>query len=443
MTRCLFVLAIVGFCAQPAVAQGLRDKINDLFIFGAGEDPLFLGGTAGSANANILAHQDHFIPSANESNGTLISFLQNAIAANVSNIPLGATSSGFTFRLVGGQLEATSTSPGPIFAERAQTLGRGRVLVAANVSAFSFKSLRGVQMDNLRLNFTHVNADFTGCDAQFGDDCTKVGVPQLENDVIELALDMDMQVTAVSFLLTFGLLDRVDIGVGIPVLFNSLRGTSVAQVVPFGGPTAAHFFGGTETSPELSASQFAEGSASGIGDIAARVKINLSESGTTGFAVLADARFATGSTSDFLGAGDAALRAMGIVSSTFGNFSPHANVGYFYRSGDLQNDAVLATVGFDHLLGSWVTLAVDFISALQVGESKLAISDDLVIVAPFRRVIDATTIPNVRDDILNGSLGFKFVTQAGLTIVTNSIWPLNSGGVRPNVMWTAGLEYNF
>lgn len=443
MTRCLFALAIVGFCAQPVFAQGLRDKINDLFIFGPGQDPLFLGGTAGSGDVNVQAHQDHFIPSANESNGTLISFLQNAIATNVSNIPLGATSSGFTFRLVGGQLQATSTSPGPIFAERAQTLGRGRVLVAANVSAFSFKSLRGVEMDNLRLNFTHVNADFAGCDAQFGDDCTKVGVPQLENDVIELALDLDMQVTAVSFLLTFGIHDRVDIGVGIPVLFNSFRGTSVAQVVPFGGPTASHFFGGTETNPELSASQFAEGSASGIGDIAARVKINLSESGNTGFAVLADARFATGSTSDFLGAGDAALRAMGIVSSTFGNFSPHANVGYFYRNGDLQNDVVLATVGFDHLLASWVTLAVDFISELQVGESKLLIPDELVIEAPFRRVIEATTIPVARDDILNGSFGFKFITQAGLTIVTNSIWPFNSGGVRPDVMWTAGLEYNF
>ena len=49
----------------------------------------------------------------------------------------------------------------------------------------------------------------------------------------------------------------------------------------------------------------------------------------------------------------------------------------------------------------------------------------------------------MRDDIVNASVGFKFVTSAGLTIVTNSIWPLNNGGLRPDVMWTAGLEYSF
>src|SRR2546422_4083687 len=44
-------------------AQGLRDKISELFIFTAGQDPLFLGGTAGSDSATAL-HADHFIPSA-------------------------------------------------------------------------------------------------------------------------------------------------------------------------------------------------------------------------------------------------------------------------------------------------------------------------------------------------------------------------------------------
>jgi hypothetical protein len=35
------------------------------------------------------------------------------------------------------------------------------------------------------------------------------------------------------------------------------------------------------------------------------------------------------------------------------------------------------------------------------------------------------------------------MTGSGITIVANSIWPLNRGGLRPNVLWTAGLEYSF
>ena len=41
------------------------------------------------------------------------------------------------------------------------------------------------------------------------------------------------------------------------------------------------------------------------------------------------------------------------------------------------------------------------------------------------------------------SLGFKFLTSAGVSIITNVIWPLNRAELRPNVVWTAALEYGF
>jgi hypothetical protein len=66
-----------------------------------------------------------------------------------------------------------------------------------------------------------------------------------------------------------------------------------------------------------------------------------------------------------------------------------------------------------------------------------------VIQAPFRRIVQPTTIPNTRDDLVNASLGFKFLTSAGLSIITNAIWPLNRDGLRPDVVWTAALEYGF
>lgn len=444
MSRWLWSLVGLTLTATALDAQGLRDKIAELFIFAAGQDPLFLGGTADPNNpAAIQLHANHFVPAAVAENGTLISFIGTAISQNVASLPVSATSGGSTFRFEGGVPVRTSVSPGPIFAERAQTLGRGRVFVGANVNRLHFATLRGVRLTDIQMNFTHQNVDSPQCDSIAGTDCAPYGVPTLENDVIALRLALDLDMTVTSFFVSFGLLDRVDIGVVLPIVSTSLRGTSDVQVRPFGGTTAAHFFGGTPDNPQLATTRFVEGSATGVGDIAARVKVNVTQSDRTSFAVLADARFPTGSEDDFLGSGHLAARGLGILSARFGAFSPHANVGVLFRSGDLQNNAVLATVGFDHLMAPWATLAVDLVSELQVGESELQLPGTVSYDVPFRRTVAPTNIPTARDDQINASFGFQFTTSTGITLVANTLWPLNRGGLRPNLLWTAGLEYNF
>src|SRR5947209_14166112 len=149
MRRCWSCLVGLTLAAASLQAQGLRDKISELFIFAAGQDPLFLGGTAGSDSATAL-HADHFVPAAVADNGTLISFIGTAISQNVANIPVSATSGGSTFHFEGGAPVRTSVSPGPVFAERAQTLGRGRVFVGANVNRQHFETLRGVSLNDIQ-----------------------------------------------------------------------------------------------------------------------------------------------------------------------------------------------------------------------------------------------------------------------------------------------------
>jgi hypothetical protein len=431
------VCCVLGFAlASTAVAaQGLRDKISELFVFAPGQQPLFLGGTG--------VHENHFITSASSQNGILISFISNAISGNVAGIPVSATSGGSTFRFEGGAPVRTSISPGPVFAERAQTLGRGRVFVGANVNHLHFETLRGVSLSDLRLNFIHQNVDSPACDSIEGRDCAPFGVPRLENDVIALRLGLDIDMTVTSFFLSFGLLDRVDIGVALPIVSTSLVGTSDAQIISFAESTAAHFFGGTPSNPQLSTSRSVAGSATGVGDIAVRVKINVTQSERTSFAILADARFPTGSAEDLLGSGHVAARGLGILSARFGPFSPHANIGFLVRNTDSLNNAVLATVGFDHVMAPWATLAVDLVSELQAGESKVQLPGLVTYDVPFRRTVEPTNIPNRRDDQVNASFGFKFLTGPGIMLVTNTLWPLNRGGLRPGVLWTVGLEYNF
>src|SRR2546430_2344935 len=202
MRHYLWSLVALTLAATSLDAQGLRDKISDLFIFGAGQDPLFLSGTA-SDQATAL-HADHFVPSAVSDNGTLISFIGTAISQNVANIPVSATSGGSTFHFEGGAPVRTSVSPGPVFAERAQTLGRGRVFVGANVSRQHFESLRGVSLNDIQMTFTHENVTGPNCDALVGASCDPYGVPTHENDVIALRLALDIDMTVTSFFVSFG-----------------------------------------------------------------------------------------------------------------------------------------------------------------------------------------------------------------------------------------------
>jgi len=429
---------------QPADGQGLRGKISDLFIFGEGQSPLFLAGSGDPNNpANLRAHGAHFVPASAAENFAVITFITDALGRNVANMPIGSTSGSETFRFAGGVPIRTSTSAGPIFAERPQTLGRGRVLAGVNRSGFRFATIRGVDMRDIDLIFTHQNVDFPGCAATFGDDCAKYGVPNFENDIMTFNLSIDLDVRVTSLFLTYGLSDKIDVGFVMPVVQAQFRGESRAQMMPFGGTTANHFFAGTAQNPVLSAERQTQGSATGLGDVALRLKANMRTTANASVGFLVDARLPTGSEKDLLGAGEFSGRALAIVASRFGDFSPHINVGYLHRAGEHQNDAVLGTLGFDHRLGSGITLAADLVSELQVGDSHLELPATLHYESPFRRTVNPTEIPDSRDDIINGSFGFKLAAAKNLTAVVNTLFPLNRGGLRADLTYTAGLEYSF
>jgi hypothetical protein len=88
-------------------------------------------------------------------------------------------------------------------------------------------------------------------------------------------------------------------------------------------------------------------------------------------------------------------------------------------------------------------MAADLVSELQVGDSKLHLPGDVHYDAPFQRTVHVTDIPDTRDDIVNGSFGFKMVPAKSVTLVLNTLFPLNRGGLRADLIYTAGVEYNF
>jgi hypothetical protein len=427
--RLLWAIPAVSLAlVSPLTAQGgnLRSDIQGLFSFGDCGEPLCLTTTANSATG----HGTHFLNSTEEDTKNLLGFLSSAITGAVSNLPVNAATSGVTFRFEGGLPVQSSSSAGPIFGERVPTLGKGRFLVGANVTAVQFKSIRGVPLDNVAFTFTHQDTPPAG-----------LGNPVFENDVIQVNTSIDLNLQVASLFATYGLFDRVDIGVAVPLVRADLQGGAIARVVPFQYPSP-HFFG-TAANPALAAATSASDNASGIGDIAARVKVNLGGTDRGAFGFLADVRFPTGNEDDFLGSGEYAFRGLAIFSARLGDFSPHLNAGYLYRSGSAINDAVLATAGFDHLVAPWATLAVDLITQWEVGTVAPVNKGPVKFVSPTLREVNPTNLPNRRDNLVDGSVGFKFLTRSGITFVTNALVPLNDGGVRGNWVGTVGIEHTF
>ena len=428
--RRLTPFVALSLLASPLSAQTLKDKIVDLFKFGSSgcDNPVCLSVTTG--------HGNHYNPAVREGSDNLIGFLTNAIGISVANVPLSAASGGAIWgRSAQGLPVRTQTSSGPIFAERAQTLGRGRALFATTFTRLDYRAIRGVPLDGLVFTFPHEDQQHDG-----------LGTPDFESDVIEVQTRLDINVSAFTPVLSYGLTDGIDLSVAVPLIRTAISGATEAQIIPFSNPTPHSF--GDGTVPVLRSTATASGSATGIGDVALRLKAKVAGNRRGAFGIIGDVRLPTGKEDDFLGSGGTSFSVIGVGSLLRGNFSPHVNGGFIHRGGTYQNDAILATAGFDHLMGRGATLAVDLITSWQLGASKLAPPPTVTIdasvgTAASVRVVRQTNIPDRRDNVALGSIGAKLQLGTGINLVSNALVPLSRGGLQPNVAWSVGLEYSF
>src|SRR5690349_16801412 len=119
--RVLAMAAVVSASATPARAQSLSQLMLSQFL-----QQIATAKTPGGEG--IVAHTGTF--SQNDLSGvtTLVQQVSAQIGAQVSNVPLGSSSGGFTYTydVARGTFERSTQTFGPAFAERAETIGRGR-----------------------------------------------------------------------------------------------------------------------------------------------------------------------------------------------------------------------------------------------------------------------------------------------------------------------------
>jgi len=183
-------------------------------------------------------------------------------------LPVSATSGGSTFRFEGGvpsrrrapRVRCSASVPRRSGADACH---RGQRQPPA------LRESAGCQLNGIQMNVHASERHGPQCDSIVGSSCTPYGVPTHENDVIALRLALDIDMTVTSFFMSFGLMDRVDIGVVLPiVLYLATRHEQRADH-SFRRHDRAAFLRRYARQPQLSTSRFVDGSATGIGDLAA------------------------------------------------------------------------------------------------------------------------------------------------------------------------------
>jgi hypothetical protein len=382
-------------------------------------------------------HSGHF----NSSFQANFSPFNSALASRLASVPLPAPASGFTYTFdpALGVFNRSTKSFGPIVTERAETVGKHRASIGFAYQYFSFDRIDGLDLRDIPAVFTHDNpVAGTGRD-----------------DVITASNDISARMTQFTAYLSYGISDHVDLSVAMPLVSVDLAVSSDAQIRRIGTVNhAIHFFYVPTGDTYGDKATFTKaGQASGIGDIALRLKGSLVRKPSLGLALGLESRLPTGDEKDLLGAGAFAVKPYLILSAPHGAFSPHLNAAYQWNGKsllggniltgtkeDLPDEGLLA-IGADMGIGQKVTLALDVVG-------RRVINGEQVFPTTFTALNGTSKFPSIRFaqasyNIIDGAVGLKANPGGGLLINVNVTFKMNDGGLRDRVTPLLAIEYSF
>lgn len=386
---------------------------------------------------------NHFLTSADVANSRLAPALNSFIASNITSFPIPTMVRNTAFQMSAGSPVAKTTGLGPIFAEPAETLGKGVLNVGVSVSHLNFSQIRGIPTDDLSFVFMH--RDLTS-DGTLGDFAP-------ENDAIMIDLNLDLSASISALVATFGITNALDVGIAAPLIVTTLRGNAEAAIASYTLEhlgTAVHRFGGNDANPVLTTSVPFQESALGLGDVAVRLKYNFLRGWQRNAAALLEARLPTGKQDDFLGAGDTDFRLVFIAEQRIGTFSPHLNLGFNRGTEGLNNDMLELKAGFEQRIAEGLNLAVDVLATHDLSNTMTiafpgsAIIHDHEAGETMIREIELSNVPNRdHDNIMDASVGFRFAPSNRFAFLGNLLIPLNDGGLRSSFTPTVGFSMNY
>ncbi|MGH9322806.1 MAG: hypothetical protein ACRD3V_23345 [Vicinamibacteria bacterium] len=359
-----------------------------------------------------------------------------ALTSQLASVPLPSPASGFTYEFDSdlGVFERTSQSFGPILAERSETIGGGRFTFGFTFQNFTFDTIEGLDVDNVPAVFTHDSAELRGG----------------REDLVTTVNSIDAQVNQFTAFISYGLTDRLDLSLAIPVVSTDLTVISAATVRRIGtADPQVHFFRDLNDNIGDHRTFTAFGSASGLGDLTLRLKGRLGGSAALGM----DVRVPTGDEENLLGVGAPGVRPFVVLSRSSRAFSPHLNVGYLWNgssvlagnpatgeTADLP-DQVTYVLGADFGVSQRFTFVLDVIGNYLIDAPRLQQSTFLAL--DGRSTFPTISFENESYNLLSGAVGFKLNVVESLLVDVNLLFNLDNNGLRDKITPLVGFEYAF
>ena len=228
-------------------------------------------------------------------------------AVELSRIPLGSSSGGFTFRFdpAAGTFTRTTPTFGPSFAERAVTVGKGKVTFGFNFQRATYDGFEGSDLDGgIRFYLRHI--PFASPPVFF------------EGDVVEETLRLDLKTSTSILFGSYGVTDQLEVALAVPIVSVDLNADVDARILRLATQTSVDIHRFPNGSDQATFSD--SGSASGIGDILVRAKYVFTQFEDGGLAAGVDLRLPTGDEDELLGIGTTQATAMFIGSRQYGRF---------------------------------------------------------------------------------------------------------------------------
>lgn len=348
------------------------------------------------------------------------------LAVRGIDFPPVSTTPGATFRYNKdlGIFERSSGNLGPVFVERADTIGEHQLDLGFYVLYGDLDSIDGG-------DFGPTYTD-TGVDVEFDGEL----VPVLSKvDVRSFSLKS----TQMSFSATFGLTDRWDVNLLLPLIYNDLSVTADQSAVVFGGPAGQVV---AESRPILRDSANAD--AFGPGDLQVRTKYRILDDPLPLAAGLS-LRLPSGDPDNFMGLGDVTLTPYLVVSRVIQRYDFHASVGIEANASDVDSSRGIYALGITAQIIEPLAFFFDFVGASMLTDVDLDVPGSAGSVAPKGVdqdvVTGAVSIP--RSDYLNIVSGFKFALPGRVVGFLGAIVPVNDSGLRADVLPTGGIEVTF
>lgn len=415
-----------------------------------------------------------------------------AVAQEVTqDFPLSSVAPAFIYRHnpTVDIFERLTGVPGPLFSERALTLGKGRWDIGVGYSFIDYDDVNGQPLNNLKSLGLITEIPIQG-DVEVGSLPTGEKLIEIPYVLSQIRTRIDLKANLFVPTVRYGITDNWDVSLALPVVNTSLRVSNeavrtvdIAARIALGGEKGFQIvdLAGNEIDPNLSPEEFdrqlfrfvksrrpplllsrASGNATGIGDVVLRTKYHFWQNGLGGGAAGLNLQLPTGKARDFHGTGQTHLQALLYFSQVLRErFEPHLNLGIDFNADDVNRSSFLYTVGGTLRIGEKLGVVIDFLGRHEFGgisvhfasEDKIkggildkpsgsCRADQPCFVA---REVEFSAIPIriKRNDIANFSFGLRYALGTGGSIFFGGVIPLNTDGFRADFIPSGGIEYTF